>query len=207
MNNFRLHTIVFTFGRYNPPSIGHERLFNFTHEIARQNNIEHRVYPSHSHDNKKNPLTFDLKLKYLEFFFPDINFWFSENIKTVFNVLQDIDEDGYEKVILIAGEDRVQEFEKVLIPYVTKEKYPKETNEPAFKNIKELKILSAGHRDPDSDGVEGMSASKLREFAIKDDIDSFRLGVPSCPENVDGITYEDTVESMFIDIRKGMGLD
>jgi hypothetical protein len=199
------NTVCIAFLRCNPPTLGHERLFNKLIEVALANDSDYKVYPSQTQD-EKNPLTFEQKLGYLEFFFPYIPFTYAEDVKTVFDAMYDVDAGGYNNVIMIAGEDRVEQFDNAINPYVKRDLLLKDTNEPAFKNIESFIVLSAGDRDPDSDNIEGISASKLREAAKNDDYTTFYTMVPSIPDNVSPIVYEDTVESMFNDVRKGLGL-
>lgn len=184
--------IVFAFGRFNPPTIGHEKLIQKVASVARGNN--YRIYPSQSQDKKKNPLSFNDKVKFMRKMFPKHgrNIMADSGVKNAFDVLSKLYDQGYNKVTMVAGSDRVLEFETVL------NKYNGTKGRHGFYNFEGgVQVVSAGERDPDAEGVSGMSASKMREAAAKNDFNSFAKGLP--PSYKEG-------QALFNAVRKGMGL-
>ena len=161
-------TLTIAFGRFNPPTTGHEKLLDTV--AANSDEGDYIIVPSRSQDKKKNPLDPDTKVSVMRQMFPQ----HSERIvndnanRTIFDVLKKAHMDGYTNVRIIGGGDRVQEFEKLSNNYNGK-LY-------AFDNVE---VLSAGDRDPDGDDVSGMSASKQRKAAAEGDFTTFRKGVPS----------------------------
>ena len=179
---------TFTFGRFNPPTTGHEKLIK---ALASQGG-DVMVFPSHSQDPKKNPLPVAKKIAYMKKMFPI----YARNIKTsksrtVFEIATELQKLGYTDVVMVVGSDRVKEFESLL------NKYNGVDGRHGFYDFKSIKVLSAGERDPDAEGVEGMSASKMRAAAIDNDYDSFKLGLPK------GFKQG---EKLFKDIRQFMNL-
>ena len=160
-------SISITFGRFNPPTIGHETLVK---RVAREaKDGEYRIYPSQSQDPKKNPLGFAEKVKYMKMAYPDHADAIQQtDARTIFDVLTSLNDEGYSEVKIIVGGDRVSEFNSIA------QKYNGQLYE--FENIL---VVSAGDRDPDADGVEGMSASKMRKAAAEDDFKSFEKGIPA----------------------------
>ena len=144
---------TFTFGRYNPPTIGHEVLFNKVKDIARGGN--YRIYASQTVDQKKNPLEYKSKIKLLRKMFPKHarNIIEDTKVRNVFDVLVQMYDEGFHKVQLVVGSDRIKEFEILL------NKYNGVKGRHGFYKFK-INVVSAGERDPDSDGADGMSASK-----------------------------------------------
>ena len=162
-------TISITFGRFNPPTIGHEKLLDKVAREAKSSGGEYRIYPSRSEDPKKNPLDAGTKVKYMRLAYPDhanaiID---SADMRTIFDVLSALDADGYSSVNIVVGGDRVSEFNSLAQKY----------NGDLY-TFDEIKVVSAGDRDPDSEGVEGMSASKMRKAAVENDYDTFDKGIP-----------------------------
>jgi len=180
-------TVVFTFGRMNPPTSGHGKLLKAVETVAKKNKAEIRIYPSHTQNAKKDPLTQKQKIGYLSKMFPKLkrSIISKNDIKTPFQVLDDMPP-GTKKVIMVVGGDRVDEFKSRMTPYVEKEQ------EYSFD------VVSAGDRDPDDEGVEGMSASKMRAAVADDDFKSFRMGTPE-------LSDKDS-RAMFQDVKKGMKL-
>ena len=180
-------TLTVAFGRFNPPTVGHGKLLAAARKAADGQDL--KIYPSRTQDSKKNPLDPDMKISYMRKMFPD----FDENIindkdmKSIFNVLTTADENGYRNINIIVGSDRQSEFENLATKY-NGELYD-------FENIR---VISAGVRDADAEGVEGMSASKMRKAVMDDDFESFRKGTPK--ELSDGET-----QAMFDAVRQGMG--
>ena len=157
--------ISITFGRFNPPTVGHEALIS---KVSRQGG-EYRIYPSRSVDPKKNPLDVGTKIKFMKQAYPDHAnaIQNNEEMRTIFDVLTTLGDEGYSQVNIVVGGDRVSEFNSLATKYNGK-----------LYDFKKLNVVSAGDRDPDADGVEGMSASKLRKAAAEDDFESFKQGVP-----------------------------
>jgi phosphopantetheine adenylyltransferase len=162
-------TISFTFGRFNPPTIGHEKLMDKT----RKANRNYRIYASQSQDSKKNPLDFKTKTTFMKAMFPvHARSISTDKVITPFDILTNLYNEKYTDVVMVVGSDRVEEFEKQLTPY-----NGKKARHGYFK-FNSIKFVSAGERDPDAEGVSGMSASKMRKAAQDNDYDSFAKGLP-----------------------------
>ena len=162
-------TLTIAFGRFNPPTVGHQQLMDVAAQAAEADGNEYLIYPSRSQDKKKNPLDPDTKISYMRRMFPQhseriVN---DANTKTIFDVLKKAHNDGYTNVRIVGGADRVKEFEKLSNTY-NGQLY-------AFDAIE---VVSAGDRDPDAKGVEGMSASRMRLAAAEGDFRKFREGLP-----------------------------
>ena len=161
-------TLTFTFGRFNPPHIGHEKLVNAVHKKAKGG--DYRIYASQSQDPKKNPLHPEEKMKYMQHFFPDHAHNVHTNAKNVFDILGSAHKEGYKNVHIVVGADRVKEFQHLANKYNGSEMY----------NFNKIKVSSAGERHDEEDGgVEGMSASKMRKHAQANDHEKFHAGVPA----------------------------
>lgn len=180
-------TAVMAFGRMNPPTIGHAKLVEKIKSLPG----DPYVFLSQSQKPKTDPLTFEDKLRYAKFFFPNITIGHPE-VKTIIQALTKLSELGYKDLIYVAGSDRVQSFEELLNKYNGE---PDKSGNVAY-NFKSIKVVSAGERDPDADGAEGMSASKMRAAAAANDFDSFKQGVPS----------QEVADEMFAAIKQGMGI-
>ena len=180
-------TLTIAFGRFNPPTVGHEKLLKTAQKASVGGDF--KIYPSRTQDAKKNPLDPDMKISFMKKMFPE----FEENIindsdmKTIFNVLTTAYEDGYQNVNIIVGSDRQAEFENLATKY----------NGELYE-FGQIRVISAGVRDADSEGVEGMSASKMRKAVLDDDFDSFRRGTPKTLDDGD-------TQAMFDAVRQGMG--
>jgi nicotinamide mononucleotide adenylyltransferase len=184
--------VSFVFGRFNPPTIGHAKLFGTLQKVSGK---EYRIYSSKSVDKKKNPLDFKTKVKFLRKMFPKHGrkIMGDKDIRTVFDVLTVLYTQGFTQVNMVAGSDRVNEFNKLL------NKYNGVKGKHGFYQFEGgIKIISAGSRDPDAEGASGMSASKMREAATDGDIKTFSMGVPE----VQG----DSQIGLYNAVRKGMGL-
>ena len=180
-------TLTLAFGRFNPPTVGHEKLLQMAKKVAGNGSL--RIFPSRTQDKKKNPLDPDLKVSYMRKMFPD----FEENIindsemRSIFNVLQSADRD-YKNINIIVGSDRQSEFENLANKY-----------NGELYNFDEIKVVSAGARDADAEGVEGMSASKMRKAVVDGDMESFKKGLPQ--------TLKDTeAQSLFDAVADAMGV-
>lgn len=182
-------TVVLAFGRFNPPTIGHELLIKAVKKVAKTHNADHSIYASRTTDTKKNPLSVDKKVKYLKLMFPGTNFVAAnEQERTFIEAAKHLNK-KYKNIIMVAGSDRVQEFTRLLNTYNGKE-----------FNYDTVEVVSAGERDPDADDASGMSASKMRALASKGDYAEFKKGLPSSIRDIDG-------RRLMNDVRQGMGLD
>ena len=159
-------TAVFTFGRMNPPTIGHEKLVKKVEDIARQNNAMPHIYLSHSHDSKKNPLPYNTKIAIARKAFGSAVT--KSSSKTVIQIVKELEEMGHKNLIMIVGSDRVNEFRTLLNKYNGKD-----------FTFDTIEVVSAGARDPDADGPEGMSASKMRDAVATGNEDAFKQGLPT----------------------------
>ena len=186
-------TAVFTFGRFNPPTTGHEKLIDALAKQQQKNSGSLMyVYPSHSQDAKKNPLPHSRKVAYMKKMFRK----YARNIITsksrnVFDIAVELHNKGHRAVVMVVGSDRVQEFDRLLNQYNGVE------GKHGYYGFDDIRVVSAGERDPDAEGVEGMSASKMRAAAAKGDFDSFQMGLPR--------NFGDA-KKLFDDIRKNMGV-
>jgi hypothetical protein len=185
--------VYFTFGRMNPPTIGHGKLLDVL--AAKSGRNPYKVFLSQSQDSKKNPLSYSDKIKSVRKMFPKHarNIMISKNVKTAMDILSTLYGQGFRKVAMVVGSDRVIEFETLLNKYNGKEA------RHGFYNFMDIKVISAGERDPDAEGVEGMSASKQRQNAAENDFTTFSQGLPAAMNNKDA-------RVMFNAVRKGMGL-
>ena len=155
-------TAVFAFGRFNPPTIGHQKLIEKVQSMASQVNGKGYLFLTHTQNNKKDPLTFQEKQAYIQQFYPELVIG-DPSVKTLVQALQKIQAEGRTRVIMIAGDDRVMEFQKFLNQYNGN---PDKQGNIPYK-FDDVQVVSAGQRDPDADDVEGVSASKARELAAK----------------------------------------
>ena len=181
-------TLTIAFGRFNPPTTGHEKLLDKVASSSDDN--DYIIVPSRSQDAKKNPLDPDTKVSVMQKMFPKHknNIVNDKNNRTIFDVLKKAHTDGYTNVRILGGQDRVKEFEKLTGDYNGK-----------LYNFDNVEVMSAGDRDPDSEDVTGMSASKQRKAAAEGDIKAFMKGVPSSLSQKDA-------EELFKKIRKAMNI-
>jgi hypothetical protein len=186
-------TVFFSFGRMNPPTIGHEKLLDKLASIAGKN--PYRLYLSQSSDNNKNPLEYKDKIKFVRKMFPRHarNVLMNNKIKTAIDVAVSLYDEGFRRIVMVVGSDRVREFDALLNNYNGKKA------RHGFYNFMDIKVVSAGERDPDAEGVEGMSASKMRAAASENDFTTFVQGLPKAFSNSDS-------KALFNAVRKGMGL-
>jgi len=186
-------TAVFTFGRFNPPTTGHEKLIDaLAKQQSKNGGSLMYVYPSHSQDAKKNPLPHARKIAYMKKMFRK----YARNIITsksrnVFDIAVELHNKGHRAIVMVVGSDRVQEFDRLLNQYNGVE------GKHGYYGFDDIRVVSAGERDPDAEGVEGMSASKMRAAAAQGDFDSFQMGLPR--------NFGDA-KKLFDDIRKNMGV-
>ena len=182
-----------TFGRFNPPTTGYAKLMDKIAAVAKGN--KYFIYASQSSDPRKNPLSYENKIKFMRKMFPKHarSILIDKKVKTMIHAVTAIYDKGFRKITIVVGGDRVDEF-KTLI-----NKYNGVESRHGFYNFEDgIKVVSAGDRDPDSEGVVGMSASKMRAAAVKDDYASFSKGLPS--------NYKGGKE-LFNAVRMGMGLN
>lgn len=186
-------TVFFSFGRMNPPTIGHEKLMDKLASAAGKN--PYRMYLSQSTDDKKNPLSYKDKVKFVRKMFPRHarSVLMNTNVKTAIDVAVSLYNEGFRRVVMVVGSDRVREFDALL------NRYNGEKARHGFYNFMDIKVISAGERDPDAEGVEGMSASKMRAAAADNDFTQFAQGLPKAFSNADS-------KALFNAVRKGMGL-
>jgi hypothetical protein len=183
--------IVFAFGRMNPPTAGHSKLIDTVHSHAQKIGADHKVIVSHSQDKHKNPLTSEHKLHYLNHIHPNTNIEASTKEHPHFLAqLKKFHQEGYTHATMVAGSDRVDDFKKLV------HKYNGPDGEYDFKKIH---IKSAGARDPDAEGVAGVSGTKMRTHAGNNDLDKFKEGLHS------GASHEHATK-LFNATRNGMGL-
>jgi hypothetical protein len=182
-----LPPLTVVFGRFNPPTVGHEKLLKSAKRISAGGDV--KIYPSRSQDPKKNPLDASKKIKYMKLMFPEFkdNIINDPDMKTIFNVLVAANEDGYTNVNIVVGSDRQAEFENLAQKY----------NGDLY-TFDQIRVISAGVRDADAEGVEGMSASKMRKAVVDDDFASFRKGTPKTLDDRD-------TQTLFDAVRQGMG--
>lgn len=179
-------TLTIAFGRFNPPHLGHLQLMDTAAASAEQEGSDYMIIPSRTQDKKKNPLDADTKVALMRSMFPQhseriVN---DANTRTIFDVLKKAHNDGYTNVRIVGGADRVNEFNKLANNY--------NGNLYAFDNIE---VVSAGDRDPDAEGVEGLSASRMRLAASEGDFKTFRLGMPPDMRPKDARAVFDTVRA------------
>jgi hypothetical protein len=179
-------TVTVVFGRFNPPTVGHEKTFNVAKKIAVGGDL--KIYPSRSQDPKKNPLSPEVKIHYMRMMFSeyDENIIDDPEMKTIFNVLITAAEEGYSNVNIVVGSDRQAEFENLSQKY----------NGDLY-DFDLIRVISSGIRDSDAAGVEGVSASKMRKAVLDNDFRTFRRGTPKTLDDGD-------TQALFDQVRQGM---
>ena len=175
---------VITWGRLNPVTIGHEKLVNKVKSEAKKRGAMPHVYISHTQDAKKNPLDYNTKYNFARKAFGSVVT--KSNAKTIIQVLQEVEKMGHNEVTVIVGSDRVSEFKTFTSKYNGKD-----------YTFDKLEVISAGERDPDAEGVSGMSASKMRAVAQAGDYDSFKTGTPSKMSEKDKKAMYDKIRSVM----------
>ena len=185
--------IYFSFGRMNPPTIGHEKLLEKLSSTS--GSSPYRMYLSQSYDPKSNPLPYKEKVKTVRKMFPRHarGVILNSRLKNVMEVASSLYKEGYKRVTMVVGSDRVIEFKALL------ERYNGKKGRHGFYNFQRMNVVSAGARDPDAPGATGMSASKLRESARSNDFTTFSQGLPRSFSNRDS-------KALFNSVRKGMNL-
>jgi len=186
--------VVMTYGRMNPPTTGHLKLIDKVRSTADKLGAPHVVVTSHSQDSKKNPLSSAQKIQHIKRYSPGVNVTSSDKEHPTFlHQAAKLHQAGHDHLHMVVGSDRVKEMGDKLHQY-------NGTHEGALYNFKKITVHSAGQRDPDAEGTEGMSGTKMREHAKNNDLNSFKKGVP---EHV--TTHQ--AKSLMTDVRKGMGIN
>jgi phosphopantetheine adenylyltransferase len=183
-------TLTVAFGRFNPPHLGHLQLMDTAAGAAEAEGSDYMIVPSRSQDAKKNPLDADTKVSIMRQMFPQHSERISNDVgtRTIFDVLKKAHNDGYANVRIVGGADRVKEFEKLSNNY-----------NGNLYNFDNIEVVSAGDRDPDSEGVEGLSASRMRLAASEGDFKTFRAGMPPDMRPKDA-------RAIFDVVRQSMGV-
>ena len=183
--------IVLVFGRFNPPTVGHQKLLQAAQREAKRNNSDLKIYPSRTQDAKKNPLDPGTKINFMKQMFPD----YEENIiddagtKTIFDALVSAYNEKYKNATIVVGQDRLSEFQGLAQKYNGSDLY----------NFENIVVVSGGARDPDADDVTGMSASKMRAYATDGDFQSFVKGLPPALKAMQK-------RELFNNVRKSMNV-
>lgn len=185
---------VMTFGRMNPPTTGHLKLIHKVKDVAEKHHATHSVITSHSQDSKKNPLSTEHKVKHLKRYAPDTHIEKSSKEKpSIFHHAAEAHKKGVTHLHVVVGSDRVKEFKDSL------HKYNGVKGSHGHYHFKKITVHSAGHRDPDAEGSEGMSGTKMRHHASSGNYKEFKKGVP---EHI----ADNHAKELYHDTRKGMGL-
>ena len=183
-----LDTLTLAFGRFNPPTAGHEKLIQAADKAAAGGDM--KIYPSRTQDNKKNPIDPDMKVSYMRKMFPTYkdNIINDPQMRSIFDVLVAASEEGYKSVNIVVGSDRLGEFESLAMKY----------NGDIY-NFDEIKTISAGPRDDEAEGVGGVSSSKQRKAVMDDDFKAFTRGLPKNIKDGDA-------QALFDAVRTGMSV-
>lgn len=186
-------TLYFVWGRMNPPTSGHEKLLDFLK--AKAGNNPYRIYLTQSEDRNKNPIPFVQKVKFARKGFPQYarQIMMDKKLKTIFDAVTSFYNEGFKRIVIVAGADRVREYD------LTLNKYNGVKGRHGFYNFEKIHVLSAGDRDPESKGVEGVSGTQLRGFAEDGDFTKFAQRMPKKLSNADA-------KQVFNAVRKGLGL-
>ena len=183
-------SLTVAYGRFNPPTIGHEKLFTLAEQVAGEEG-EYKIYPSHTQDKKINPLDSKTKVEFMKKMFPSHaeNIVYDTSIRTIFDILKEAHELGYRKVNIVAGDDRVSEYSNLTQKYNGK-----------LYSFEQINIINAGKRDSNSKGVEGISSSKLREAVLNNDFKAFSSGISKNLKTRD-------VKKLYVEVCNQMGVD
>ena len=175
---------VITFGRMNPPTVGHQKVVDKVKAEAKKQGAMPHVYLSHSQDKKKNPLDYNTKLKSSRKAFGSSVT--RSRARTIIEVMVELEKMRHKEVTVIVGSDRVREFKTLLNKYNGKD-----------FTFDKISVKSAGQRDPDAEGAEGMSATKMRTAAQSGDYDSFKKGAPTALSDRDVKVMYDKIRSVM----------
>ena len=183
--------IVFSYGRMNPPTAGHSKVVDKVKSHAEKIGANHAVIVSHSQNNKTDPLHHEHKKEYLRHIHPDVNFEHSTKEHPHFLAqLKKFHQEGHTHATMVVGSDRVKQFKALANKY----------NGPKGDyNYKKIHILSAGQRDPDAEGVAGISGTKMRNHASGNDYKSFKAGLHANHS-------DEHAKKLFKATRQGMNL-
>ena len=186
-------TLYFVWGRMNPPTAGHEKLLDFLKVKAGKNPF--RIYLTQSEDKSKNPISFADKIKFARKGFPQYGrqIMMNKKLKTIFDAMTSFYNEGFKRIVIVAGNDRVRQYEILL------NKYNGVKGKHGFYNFERINVLDAGKRDPESSGVEGVSGTKLRGYAESGDFTKFAQYMPKRLSNSDS-------KAVYNAVRKGIGL-
>jgi hypothetical protein len=181
--------VTFCFGRMNPPTVGHEQVFK---TMVSQGG-DYKIFVSQSQDRKENPLSYSDKIKFIKAIHPQYADAVVENsaLNTVVKVASYLYEQGYRNATFVAGSDRLDSFKKLLSQY-----NGVEGKAHGYYEFDVLDFVSAGERDPDSEGVSGISASKARAAAANNDLESFKAATGA----------GEIAKEMFAAVRQGLGI-
>ena len=184
-------TLTVAFGRFNPPHLGHLQLMNTAANSVEGDKDNYMIVPSRSNDPKKNPLDANTKVDIMKAMFPQHadNILNDTNNRTIFDVLNAANNDGYANVKIVGGADRIKEFTKLANNYNGK-----------LYDFDKVDVISSGERDPDAEGVEGLSASRMRLAASENDFKAFSKGLP---KDLD----KDSKKQIFTAVRSSMGIN
>jgi len=180
--------LVFAYGRFNPPTIGHAKLMREVMTQARKNGANNAVYASASTDKRKNPLDQKTKIKFMKKMFPQNKILPAGGTQRTFMEVLKFYDKMYGEIIMVAGSDRIAEFQRIADNYNGKD-----------YNYKSIRVVSSGERDPDAEGVTGMSASKMREMAKINDFRTFKTGLTNLSDRQS--------KKLFTAVKKGMGIN
>lgn len=173
--------VVITWGRFNPPTVGHERVFNTAAHIKNRLNYDLRLYATRTQDSENNPLEYEEKMEYMRKIFPRYKNFFEDSPQSnmITELIRNLREEGYTRIILVVGEDRVEDFKSALTG---------------------VTVVSAGHRSERSnDEIETVTASRMRQAAEENDLSTFMDGLPSGTESA-------LARDLFGSVREGLGL-
>ena len=181
--------VTIVFGKFNPPANSHLKLFNFAKSAAAGSDL--KIYPSRTQDPKKNPMDPDTKIEYMKKMFPNFeeNIINDENAKTIFDVLQAAEEDGYSEVTIVAGADRVAEFRSLAMK-----------QNGNLYNFEDISVVPGGEQDVDSDSSSGNNSAKLRKSVTENDYTGFKSGLPKNLSDKDA-------KKLFSLIKKNMKIN
>jgi|2_EtaG_2_1085320.scaffolds.fasta_scaffold06156_3 hypothetical protein len=180
-----MNKVVFTFGKFNPPTKGHLLVVDEIKRLSNQFGCSYKIFTSQKKDNKRNPLSYEKKILFAEKIL-QVNIEQSREIVNIFDVIKSLEKDGYDDLIMVVGSDRKKVFEKKLLHYVGGE-----------FNINSLQIVSAGIRDCCGSGVSAISSSKMRQYAKDNNFEAFRVGLPKTIHNKD-------TKSLYTEVQKGL---
>jgi len=184
------NTIYLSFGRFNPPTTGHGKLIDFLAKQAKKVGADYKLYASGTSDKKKNPLKHNEKIVVLKKMFPKHKSNISNDpaVKTFLQAAESAFKSGYSNLVFVVGQDRLEEFDRLLNKY-------NGTESNSLFNFETINVISAGDRDPDAEGLEGMSASKVRDAAVNGDFDLFKTGMPKALKEADAKKLFDMIRN------------